>query len=249
MVYVTGDCHGDFSRFFAGNFPKFNEMTKEDYVIVCGDFGIWDHSEKRENDLDALDALPFTVLFVDGNHENFDILDKLPYEWWHGGKVQRIRPSVIRLMRGQCYRICDKTFFTFGGARSHDIDDGILSPKDIRKIKKWMAEDKRFRIDHLTWWEREEPSPEEYEEGLLTLKWMGHKVDYIITHEAPISCIQEMKKYGGYAPSGEYPLTDYLQDIKDETKYKQWYFGHHHTEEALADGCFNIYKRIKLLIP
>ncbi len=41
MIYVTGDCHGDWQRFSKVFFPEQNEMTKEDIVIVCGDFGLW----------------------------------------------------------------------------------------------------------------------------------------------------------------------------------------------------------------
>ena len=49
MINVTGDTHGDWmSRLNINAFPEQKEMTKDDYVIVLGDFGIWDNS-KREN--------------------------------------------------------------------------------------------------------------------------------------------------------------------------------------------------------
>lgn len=100
-------------------------MTKEDYVIICGDFGgVWNKEVENKEEkhlLDWLEEKPFTTLFVDGNHENFDRLYSYPVELWHGGKVHKIRPSVIHLMRGQIYEIDGKSFFTFGGASSHDI--------------------------------------------------------------------------------------------------------------------------------
>ena len=44
MIYITGDCHAEFNRFSTKRFPAQKEMTKEDFVIVCGDFsGIWDY--------------------------------------------------------------------------------------------------------------------------------------------------------------------------------------------------------------
>ena len=52
---------------------------------------------------------------MDGNHENFELLDDYPVSRWHGGKVHFIKESVIHLMRGQIYTIDGKTFFTFGG--------------------------------------------------------------------------------------------------------------------------------------
>ena len=48
MIYITGDCHGNFERFNASIFPEQNEMTKDDYVIICGDFGgVWNKDEER----------------------------------------------------------------------------------------------------------------------------------------------------------------------------------------------------------
>ena len=95
MIYITGDCHGNFERFNPSIFPEQNEMTKEDYVIICGDFGgVWHRDEESKEEtmvLDWLDSRPFTTLFVCGNHENFDRLYQYPIEDWHGGKVHKIR--------------------------------------------------------------------------------------------------------------------------------------------------------------
>ena len=41
MIYITGDCHGDWRRFSSDCFPEQKEMTRNDYVIICGDFGLW----------------------------------------------------------------------------------------------------------------------------------------------------------------------------------------------------------------
>lgn len=100
-IFVTGDIHGEPERFSTTRFPRQNELDKEDYMIICGDFGlVWEGKievqgnnvvvENRESDrekwwLDWLEALPFTVLFVDGNHENFDRLKQYQIEEWMGG--------------------------------------------------------------------------------------------------------------------------------------------------------------------
>ena len=127
MIYATGDLHGNALRFQPEYFPEQAKMTKDDYMIVCGDFGcIWNGDKSDDPQLDRLEALPFTVLFVDGNHENFDALNEYPVEQWHGGKVHKIRPHVIHLMRGQAFELQGRMFFTMGGAQSHDIADGIL---------------------------------------------------------------------------------------------------------------------------
>ena len=59
MIYATGDTHGNFQRFAPEHFPEQAGMTKEDYMIICGDFGgVWDGGKKEERNLDWLEDLP-----------------------------------------------------------------------------------------------------------------------------------------------------------------------------------------------
>ena len=63
MVFVTGDTHGDWkSRLNKYVFPEGVELTKDDYVIICGDFGIWDDSPRENGNLDWLENRKFTTL-------------------------------------------------------------------------------------------------------------------------------------------------------------------------------------------
>ncbi len=233
MIFITGDTHGDIRRFNTESFFEQKEMTKDDYVIVLGDFGmVWDQTESRfeKHWLDWLDEKSFTTLFIDGNHENHDRLDAMEVEEWHGGKVHKIRPSVIHLMRGQVYEIDGLKVFTFGGASSHDIKDGILEANDPR-IKKWRKDyDKQFRINKLEWWERELPSVEEMEEGRRNLEKVAWKVDFVLTHCTSASTTAMI----GDGHYGQDKLTRYLQEIKDKLEYKKWFFGHHHIDQVIT---------------
>lgn len=124
MIYVTGDTHGEYGRFSKRKFQKTGiELTEKDYVIVCGDFGLcWERNATFLYECDLFKRRPFTVLWVQGNHENYDMISEFPVEEWNGGKVRHIvRDKVILLERGQVFTIEGKTFFTFGGAASHDI--------------------------------------------------------------------------------------------------------------------------------
>ena len=70
MIYATGDTHGSFQRFQTEYFLEQAGMTRDDYVIICGDLGgVWDGSKKDERNLVWRESLPFTTLFVSGNHE------------------------------------------------------------------------------------------------------------------------------------------------------------------------------------
>ena len=106
MIFITGDTHIplDISKLNSDKFPQQKELTKNDYVIICGDFGgIWYGNEKDNYWLNWLEKKNFTTLFVDGNHENFAALSQYEECSWNGGKVQFIRPSVIHLMRGYVF--------------------------------------------------------------------------------------------------------------------------------------------------
>ena len=39
-IYVTGDIHSEPDRFNMENFPEQKELTRDDYMIICGDFGL-----------------------------------------------------------------------------------------------------------------------------------------------------------------------------------------------------------------
>lgn len=259
MIYLTGDTHGSFERFSEQNFPEQLEMTKDDYVIICGDFGgVWTSrypyslagygyvkEVEEEITLNDLNELPFTLLFVDGNHENYDRLDAYPVEDWNGGKVHKIMPSVIHLMRGQVYTIGGKKIFTFGGASSHDISDGIIPFSDYKTIKKTadkMREEGRdmFRINHLSWWERELPDEEEMNEGEINLEAHGNKVDYIITH-SPSASVTALLGHGSYRQDR---LTRYLEEIKQTVEYKEWFCGHMHVNRNVSTKDIVIYEQI-----
>ena len=227
MIFITGDCHADFRRFDPESFPQQENMGRDDYMIICGDFGgVWFGDQRDDDNLGWLENLPFTTLFVSGNHENFDALAKYPVDEWHGGKIQQIRPHVLHLMRGQVFDLDGYSFFTMGGASSHDISAGILEPDDphlARKVRWLDAIGALYRVNHISWWKEELPSDEEYEEARRNLERIHYESDYIISHCAPSSVMDEL---GGWYEHDR--LTDFFEEISQRTKFHYWLFGHYH---------------------
>ena len=248
MIYITGDIHGNPSRLSTDIFPEQKDMTKEDFLIILGDFGlVWDYRGENKNEkywLDWLETKSFTTLFLDGNHENFNRLNTYKIEKFCGGNASFIRPSVIHLKRGQVFNLQGKKFFTFGGAKSHDISDGILEPGD-KRIKEWDKDyNKMFRVNGVSWWKEEMPSQKEMDEGIRNLQRENNKVDYIITHCPPTSVLKQMKS--NY--SSDY-LTDYLQKIKETVEYKDWLFGHMHVNINIPwENAIGIYEQIVRIV-
>lgn len=243
LFYITGDTHSDFSRFTEENFPIQSEMTKDDYIIICGDFGgVWTFEEESRREKEALDWLNnknFTTLFVDGNHENYTRLYNYPIEEWKGGKVHKIRDSVLHLMRGEIFDIDNKKIFAFGGAKSHDIQDGILNLDEEEKIYEYCKRGAYFRIRDFSWWDLELPTNQEMENGIENLEKINYKVDYIISHCCPTS-IQSLIN----STYKRDILTDYLQQISEKCTFKRWYFGHYHDYKQVNSQFTLLYENI-----
>ncbi len=152
-IYVTGDTHqeNNSEKLSEENFVEQKELTKDDFVIIVGDFGCyWNEKSKKEiESREKLAEKPFTILYIEGNHDNYDLIENLPESEWNGGRVHiDERYGFIHLMRGQVYNINGNKIFTFGGAYSID---------------------KKFRKQGISHWDRELPSEEEYEEGRIPL--------------------------------------------------------------------------------
>lgn len=225
-MYVTGDTHGSNSinKLSLTNFPQQELLTKDDYVAIAGDFGfVFRGSVEETVWLDRLQARNFTTLFVDGNHENFNLLNKYAVEDWHGGKVHKIRPNVIHLMRGQVFNIDDKTIFTFGGASSID---------------------KVYRTEGLSWWPEEIPSKKEEDEGLANLDKADWKVDVVLTHSCPEEDHFALLSAHNLTPLDEPDAVHkYLSHIKKHLQYKRWFCGHYHTDDAV-NGIEFLYDKV-----
>ena len=170
-VFVTGDIHGwlDIGKLTPDRWPQGTKLRRSDLLVICGDFGlIWNNPITLEEKffIDWLDSRPWTTLFVDGNHENYDLLDTFPITTWHGGKVAVLpgTKNVIHLLRGQVYEMGSYgRWFCMGGAPSHDISS---------------------RVAGVSWWPREVPSEQEMDEGWANLERVNFQVP--LCHGAPL---------------------------------------------------------------
>ena len=156
MVYLTGDTHGDIDRFRHG---RLRWLSRRDTVVVLGDFGfVWDGSKEEQKKLDWLRKRPYTLLFLDGCHENYDLLAQYPTEERFGGTVQALGGNVYHVCRGSVLTLEGKKYLCFGGAESQDKEE---------------------REPGVNWWPQEMPSDEEYARCEKTLEENGWQVDYV----------------------------------------------------------------------
>ena len=178
--------------------------------MVLGDFGfVWDGSTAERKRLDWLRKRPYTILFLDGSHENYDLLAQYPETELFGGRVQSLGGNVYHVCRGSVLELEGKTYLCFGGAESQDKDD---------------------RESGVNWWKQEMPSDEEYDTCRRNLEKVDYKVDYVLTHDAPSRFLD----FTALALGESNRLHLFLDEILLKLTYEKWFFGCYHKDVQLS---------------
>lgn len=220
MVYITGDTHGDIDRFLSS---PIKNLKKGDTLIICGDFGfIWDDSKQEKKVIKQLSKKKYNICFLDGTHENFNLLNNYEISEWNGGKVQHIGGSLYHLMRGQIFEIEGLKIFTMGGGESPDID-------------------MRFENDA---WDRDEiPTQIELLEGANNIENAGCKVDVIVTHEPP-SKIKAFLMLKSNERTRMSALNAYFEQLSASCDFDKWYFGSMHMDKHISSTHIAVFQDV-----
>lgn len=216
MIYITGDMHGDITRFDDRTLKK---LKKKDTLFICGDFGfVWNGGEQENKLLKRLGKKKYTIAFLDGRHENYDLLEGYPVTEWNGGKVQVISGNLIHLLRGEIYTVEGKTFFTLGGGESPDHD-----------IREGMG----------TYFEAEIPTAAQLKNAENNLSAVHNTVDYILTHEP------SGKANGFFSVNKPSDGVNLLLNRFEETvSFTRWYFGCLHLDRSMSTRHRAVFKEV-----
>lgn len=184
-------------------------------VVVVGDFGFWPKFREGVKFLDNASEVAcrvgIPVLWLDGNHEDFDSLEDV-----YGGLSRRsdpieIRRNVFYLPRGCRWEVDGVSFMTIGGGFSID--------RAKRKLGvDWFTQE-TLTLDDVKYCVGLEP------------------VDVIFSHDAPLNV--PIRTYTGHYR--DYPESNMsrrlLQNIVDYHEPKVLVHGHHHVAyNAFIDG-------------
>jgi len=202
MIYITGDTHGniDFEK-LEKYFNKKN-VSREDYLIILGDAGIiW---SEKDNFIYKYLCLGLTIFFIDGNHENFNLLNKYQIVAKNNAKCHMIDEYIYHVLRGEILNINNISFLCIGGATSID---------------------KYLRINNISWWADENITDNDINNAIENLKNRNNKVDYVLSHCAPSKIVMKMF---GYVSDND---TDKLEKINNFIVFEKWYFGHYHEDK------------------
>lgn len=217
MVYVTGNVHADIDVFKNRVIRK---LSKDDYLLICGDFGfIWECDDYEEDVLDFLASKKYTILFVDGTHENFTSLYNYPEIDFLGGKAHKIRDNIFHLMRGYIFNIDMHSYFAFGGGKSSDIP---------------------FYRAQGKYWEEEMPTLEEMQLGAKNIAKHNCFVDFIVTHEPPPKTRMNADKEA----EQQSELTLFFADIEKNVKYRRWFYGADHVDKLEGEKRISLFYNV-----
>lgn len=221
MIYITGDVHGNF------DFDKLYKLidyhvTYDDTLIILGDAGICWSKQQDEIVANLYKKIPITVIFLDGNHENFNLLNNFPIVTYKEAKMHRISQHIYHVLRGEIMKIEGFSFLCIGGACSTD---------------------KAFRKEGVSWWKDEEITDKDINNALENLKLSNFCVDCVLSH-----CVDSytLKKYTSYQTDIS---TDMLNFVDENVSYKYWFYGHYHDDKPIGANKYCFYESIVLLNP
>lgn len=217
MIYFTGDTHGDLSRFKNSSAKK---LKKGDSLVVCGDFGfIWNGNDEEEKNIKWLSKRKYNIIFVEGAHENFEMLSQYQTVDFAGSKARKIADNIYQLLRGEIYEIEGKKIFAFGGG-----DDEELDVTDFHECEEF----KRL------------PTEEECEHARENLKNADNKIDYIVSYDIGF----KMRSFLEMESNCFNNLHAFLNDISTSCSFKKWFFGCFHMDRRIPPYYYAVYENI-----
>ena len=196
MIAVTGDTRGIEALYQLSQNETIRSMSKNDFLLVLGNCGITEvHTDFHENILMYRD-LPCSVMYLDGPHDDYDLLSDYPLFPWNGGMTQNISRYLVHLIRGQVFTMGGKRFLAMGGGTTPGRDE-------IGKF--------------YDWWPEQDIFPAELDCALENLDAVGGKVDYVFSCECPTS-------WKGPVKGAKTSCSDALENILAHADYGHWYF-------------------------
>lgn len=216
MIFVTGDTHGHIDYEKLLKLKELN-LSYDDYLLICGDAGIVRSEDTLEYYVDLYNDIGCTIIFVDGNHENFDLLNTFTLVEYRGAFMHQIDQHIFHVLRGEIMVIDNLSFLCVGGA---------------------VSIDKMYRTPHLSYWKDEEITFHDVDNALYNLEKFNNKVDYVLTH-----CVDThtVNKVFGLKRD---VCTDQLIFIDKVVEYKHWYFGHYHHDYKINEKKTCLYQNI-----
>lgn len=209
-VAVCGDWHGNtpWAQRAIGTAAELDV----DVLVQVGDFGFgWDDGQHVTAVSEAADEAALTVLFIDGNHENFDQLLALPVR---SDGLRPVADRVFHLPRGLTWQWAGQRWLAAGGGYSVD---------------------KPRRVEGVSWWPQETLTEAEVEACIAV-----GKVDVLLTHDTGTHEVPGTHRTAAWFRPDQLALShahrQQIDRIMAATRPQVAFHGHYHTSYTLHVG-------------
>lgn len=156
---LVGDTHAD-NNFLMDALEAAQEAGCS-HVVQLGDFGfIWDHLRTYEAINNAFAEADIQLIWIDGNHENFDLMLTLGIDP-NATEPVRTHSHITYIPRGVVFDLGGRKCMGFGGAYSID---------------------KYRRVPGSSWWSQETITDEQVQRVVDN----PTQVDVLFTHDVPL---------------------------------------------------------------
>ena len=213
-VMFLGDTHADLR--FVNAATDFAVTQSADVIVQAGDFGVWDHIQAGVDFLDGVDARlqqkDKWLIFVDGNHENFERLYGV-YDLDLGTGFRPVRERILHAPRGHVWGMGGLNFLAFGGASSIDGPDGPGWWPQARGVGNG-------------WWPEERITESDVYEAFINIA--GAPIDVIIAHDCPIEV--DIPGISGY-PAGD-ACREAVSEVMHVARPQLLVCGHYHRRHS-----------------
>lgn len=229
--WLTGDCHGDFTRFY-----KLNQAVPEGEtwgVIILGDagFNFWLSKSEQKMKKRLGHSYPNLIFYcVRGNHEErpenlpdtIEVYDFNVQGWiWHDPQF----PHINYFKDGETYHINGHKTLVIGGSYS---------------IDKWYRLERQAKGGYGGWFKDEQLTREEMLQ--ITEKSRGHYFDFVLAHTCPLSyqprdlflsCVDQN--------TVDNSMELWLEEFINQIDFKYFLFGHYHADRVINDKARMLY--------
>lgn len=239
MIAVISDVHFPSDQARQKKFEKgLQKLSGIKALFVCGDFTDNRKDTKEEEMMKLpgyLKDLPYPVFYIDGNHEDYEVLKRLP-------KIGETEKEA--LLQYDCIIETQSTKKAADGV--YYLERGSVCAADGCRILAigGSTTGPGYRKNHPDIWQPDEDLTQQDQEKIKeALRKNQAAFDLILTHTLPIDRLKE------WFPEKDVSVTnEILQDVWEESSYQHWLFGHFHEDMDYPDGNFHCLYEDAMLI-
>ena len=221
-IYIMGDIHGSYKPIRELHMRlncQINFYKEENILVLLGDSGCnYFFNYRDKNFKEKISKYNFTYFIIRGNHEQRPsiCMNQFPQDWHieqffdNNVYVENNYPKIK-------YALDDISFYNINEYKTLIIP-GAYS------VDKW------YRLQKgMTWFEQEQLSEEEKQNGINLLKQNNWTTDLVLSHTCPIIFEPTDLFLSTIDQSAvDKSMERYLGNIEYNLNYKVWCWGHYH---------------------